>query len=238
MSSLYLFRHGQAGSRDAYDALSQLGHRQAALLGSYLASQKLRVTAFFTGELQRQRETAGRIAEAFDAQGLSLPAVTPDHRWNEFDLDAVYQGIAPQLAADNAEFGAHYEAMQKEAANPHSTVHRRWTMADIEVVRAWVDGRYHYNGESWLDFRARVGSAFETLRRFEPGDNVIVSTSATPIAVWMGLALDLGNRYIMRTAGALYNASITSFRIREGEPHLAGFNHVPHLDAAELRTFR
>lgn len=238
MSSLYLFRHGQAGSRDAYDALSELGHRQAALLGRYLASQKLGVTAFYTGELRRQRETAERIAEAFAAVGISLPEPTADRRWNEFDLDAVYDGIAPQLAEDNREFRTHYEAMQKEAADPHSAVHRRWTMADVEVVRAWVDGRYHYDGESWLDFRKRVRSAFETVGQFGAGDTAIVSTSATPIAVWMGLALELGNRHIMRAAGALYNASITSFRIREGEPHLAGFNHVPHLDAADLRTYR
>lgn len=238
MSSLYLFRHGQAGSRHAYDALSELGHQQTALLGQYLAAQKLRLTAFYCGELQRQRETAQRIVEAFAAQGLDVPEPVADRRWNEFDLDAVYGGIAPQLACDNAEFCAAYEAMQQEAANPQSAVHRRWTQSDIEVVRAWVDGRYTYDGESWVEFRARVSSAFETLREYGSGDVVAVSTSATPIAVWMGLALELSNRHIMRAAGALYNASITSFRIREGEPHLAGFNHVPHLDAAALRTFR
>ncbi|MBL8176533.1 MAG: histidine phosphatase family protein [Bryobacterales bacterium] len=238
MSSLLLFRHGQAGSRDAYDALSQLGHRQTALLGSHLASQRMPVSAFFVGALRRQQETAANIARAFAAQGLPLPEPIVDPRWNEFDLDAVYEGIAPQLAAGNPEFGAHYNAMRKEAANPDSTVHRRWTMADIEVVRAWIDGRYTYDGESWIEFQQRVAGAFDSLRCFAPTDVVMVSTSATPIAVWMGLALGLTNRYIMRTAGALYNASITTFRIREGEPHLAGFNHVPHLDQPELRTFR
>lgn len=238
MSSLYLFRHGQAGSRDRYDALSELGHQQTVRLGRYLAGQKMRFTALYSGELQRQRETARRIVEAFAEAGLDVPEPIADRRWNEFDLDAVYRGIAPQLAADNPEFGAAYEAMLTEAANPHSTVHRRWTQSDIEVVRAWVDGRYTYDGESWVEFRERVGSAFATLGEYGQSDVVAVSTSATPIGVWMGLALELSNRHIMRAAGALYNASITSFRIREGEPHLAAFNHVPHLDAAELRTFR
>lgn len=238
MSSVYLFRHGQAGSRDAYDALSEMGHRQAALLGRYLAGQNLRLTALFAGELRRQQETARRIVEAFAAEGVDVPEPVADRRWNEFDLDAVYRGIAPQLAADNAEFAAAYEAMQREAANPGSTVHRRWTASDIEVVRAWVDGRYTYDGESWVEFRERVSSALETLRQFGPGDVVAVSTSATPIGVWMGLALELSDRHIMRAAGALYNASITSFRMREGEPHLAAFNHVPHLDTSELRTYR
>lgn len=238
MSSLYLFRHGQAGSRDDYDTLSGVGTQQATLLGRYLAGQRLRFNAFFTGELKRQRETAKRIHAELIASGLDVPEPVADPRWNEFDLDAVYRGIAPQLAADHAEFRAWYEALQKEAADPASTVHRKWTQSDIEVVRAWIDGRYQYEGESWLEFRARVTSAFAMLETFGPGDMVAVSTSATPIGVWMGMAFPLSGRHIMRAAGALYNASITSFRIRDGEPHLFTFNHIPHLDAPELRTFR
>ena len=89
MSSLYLFRHGQAGSRDRYDALSELGHQQTMRLGRYLAGQRMRFTALYSGELQRQRETARRIVEALEEAGLDVPEPIVDKRWNEFDLDAV-----------------------------------------------------------------------------------------------------------------------------------------------------
>ncbi len=41
MSRIYLVRHGQAGTRKAYDAFSDLGRRQARLLGEYFVSEKI-----------------------------------------------------------------------------------------------------------------------------------------------------------------------------------------------------
>ena len=42
MSVLYLIRHGQAGTREHYDTLSELGRAQARLLGEHLAAQGVR----------------------------------------------------------------------------------------------------------------------------------------------------------------------------------------------------
>jgi broad specificity phosphatase PhoE len=238
LSSLYLFRHGQAGLRHDYDTLSVTGREQADRLGRYLAGQNIRFRAFFTGALQRQQETARRICAAYTEAGLEIPDPVIDPCWNEFDLAAVYNGVSPQLAADDEAFRLEYEALQVEAADHGSTVHRRWTSSDIAVVRAWVEGRYQYDGESWSEFTKRVQASLRTVLQFGPGDAIAVSTSATPIAVWIGLALALDGRHVMRLAGAQYNASVTSFRLRDGEPHLFGFNHIPHLADASLRTFR
>lgn len=238
MSSLYLFRHGQAGLRHDYDTLSVIGREQADRLGRYLAAQNIRFAAFYTGALQRQQETARRICAAYREAGLDVPEPVIDPAWNEFDLTAVYNGVSPQLAADDEAFRIEYEAMQIEAADHGSMVHRRWTSSDIAVVRAWVEGRYAYDGESWLQFTSRVQDSLRTVMQHDPGESIAVSTSATPIAVWIGLALALDGRHVMRLAGAQYNASFTSFRLRDGEPHLFGFNHIPHLADASLRTFR
>jgi hypothetical protein len=43
---------------------------------------------------------------------------------------------------------------------------------------------------------------------------------------------------VMRLAGALYNASYTVLRLREGQVRLLAFNAVPHLAAPGLCTRR
>ncbi len=234
MSSLYLFRHGQAGRRDHYDTLSDLGRTQARLLGRHLAETDVSFAALFTGGLQRQRETAAHLREEHPA----LPAPTIDSQWSEFDLDAVYREIAPRLAAADREFAAGYEKLMLEASDAASAVHRRWTATDIAVVRAWIAGTFETHTESWAEFKRRVRGALQTLESFGPGEAVAVSTSATPIGIWMGLAMNLADREIMRTAGALYNSSITSFRLRDGELSLFSFNGIPHLKDPGLRSFR
>ncbi|MDX1982551.1 MAG: histidine phosphatase family protein [Bryobacteraceae bacterium] len=234
MSSIHLFRHGQAGRRDHYDTLSELGRRQTQLLGEHLAESNARFAAFFTGALKRQQETAAQIRAAHP----ELPAPTVDAQWNEFDLTAVYEEIAPRIAADDPEFRASWEQLMRESADATSGVHRRWTSTDIAVVRAWIEGRYPTHTESWEEFRQRVSGALQTIARFGEGESIAVSTSATPIGIWMGLAMNLENRHIMRTAGSLYNASITSFRLRGGELSLFSFNGIPHLKHPDLRTFR
>lgn len=238
MSSLYLFRHGQAGLRDNYDTLSEIGMDQAKRLGEHLVSQQMEFRRFYTGALKRQQQTAEQIVSAYRAAGVPVPDPVIDPHWNEFDLSAVYDGIAPQLASDDSDFARDYLALQTESADSSSGVHRRWTPSDLAVVRAWIEGRYHYDGESWIEFKSRVSAAFDSLRHAESGESIAISTSATPVGVWVGMSMELANRHIMRAAGALYNASITSFRLGDSEPHLFTFNHIPHLPHAALRTFR
>lgn len=233
MSWIYLLRHGQAGSRGDYDRLSELGRTQATLLGEYLAAQGLAVRALITGALRRQRETAELVARAF-----GYPEVRPDPQWNEFDLDAVYQAIAPRLAAEDPQFRQAYEDLEREAANDASPVHRRWTSSDIAVVRAWIEGRFTGGVESWTAFKQRIKEALLALDGHGDQDVVVVSTSATPIALCAGVAMELNDRQVMRTAGALYNASFHTFRMRGGEAHISSLNNIPHLERAGLRTYR
>ena len=238
MSSLYLMRHGQAGLRHDYDTLSELGRTQARLLGEYLAGQKIRFRAIYSGALARQRETAGEVVRAFERAGLPVPAIEIDPRWNEFDLDGVYQAVAPRLVADDPEFQAEHEKLMAMLADENSAAHRAWTQCDTLVVRAWVEGRYEVPGESWSAFGERVRGCLEALDRFQSGDAVAVFSSATPIAVWVGIALELTGRHVMRLAGVTYNAALTTLRLREGDLALYSFNGTPHLPEPHLRTFR
>lgn len=81
------------------------------------------------------------------------------------------------------------------------------------------------------DCRARIPDA-------QPQDKIAVFTSATPVAIWTGLALEIFDERIMRLAGVLYNSSFTSIQLRGEQLRLFTFNAIPHLTRPELRTHR
>jgi broad specificity phosphatase PhoE len=242
LSTIYLVRHGQAGTRDAYDSLSELGKRQARLLGEHFVSQGIQFAAVYTGALSRQQQTAAEIGAAFGDAGTPFPAVGIDTGWDEFDLGRVYREIAPRLSAEDSEFRNEYEEMREQvriSAGTHGArIHRKWLPCDTKVVEAWLSGRYPYSGETWDQFRGRVAACRLKIRDMQRRENILVVTSATPVAIWTGLSLEISDARVMRLAGAVYNASYTIVRLREEQLRLFTFNAVPHLAAPGLCTHR
>ena len=243
MSDFYFIRHGQAGTRLKYDALSDLGRQQCSLLGSYLARQAITFSHIYIGALSRHHETAESVLEAYQADGVTIPdpVVAPD--WNEFDLDAVYKSMAPQLSKVDAAFAAAYEAMQKQVAEQgaveQSVINRRWNPCDSAVVRAWVSGQYAVDeGETWVGFRERIRGAMGKLVEANPDGNVAVFTSATPTAICLAQAIGADDHRMFNMAGVMINSAISVLRLRDGELRMFNFNTVPHLEDASLRTHR
>jgi broad specificity phosphatase PhoE len=251
LSTVYLVRHGQAGTRDAYDSLSELGERQARLLGEHFLSQGIRFADTYAGALTRQQQTAEQIRAAYADAGVGFPTVRVDSGWDEFDLGRVYREIAPLLAAEDPQFLHEYEEMREQvrvSQGAHGArIHRRWMPCDTKVVEAWLSGRYPYGGETWDQFRERVaacrlkmeGQQKDARQENEARqENILVVTSATPLAIWTGLSLEISDERIMRLAGAVYNASYTILRLRKQQLRLFTFNAVPHLAAPGLCTHR
>jgi len=242
LSTVYLVRHGQAGTRDAYDSLSELGKQQSRLMGEYFVSHGIRFAAAYAGTLRRQQETAKEICQAFADANTQFPAINADPGWDEFDLGRVYSEIAPLLGAEDSEFRREYEEMSAQArasADDHgASVHRKWHPGDTKVVKAWISGRYTYGGESWHQFRERVAACRLRMQDALRQENIVVFTSATPVSIWVGLSLEIFDERVMRLAGALYNASYTVLRLREGQLRLLAFNAIPHLAAPGLCTHR
>ena len=127
-------RHGQAGTRDAYDSLSQLGKRQARLLGQHFASQGIHFAAAYSGELWRQRQTMEQIRPAYSESGTLFPAIEIDPGWNEFNLEHVSSELATQLCAQDADFRREYEELLEQvriSEGEHTArVHRKWLPCD------------------------------------------------------------------------------------------------------------
>ena len=229
---LTLIRHGQAGSRLAYDDLSDVGRRQARALGEWLRETGVRLDAIFVGGLERQKKTALEMIASRDG---ASPELVVDPRWSEFDLDAVYEGIAPMLAQEDEGFRSEYEQLQVEMKDPASSAHRAWRSCDVTVVRAWIDNKFEFAGESFAAFGARVRDALGAMPRDE---HVAVVTSATPIALCISFALDLAPRRVMQLAGSVRNTAFTEMTLRPDGARLVSFNNVPHLLDPGLHTLR
>lgn len=242
MSTIYLVRHGQAGTRGAYDSLSELGKHQARLLGEHFVSQGIHFAAAYSGELSRQRQTGEEIRTAYSDADTLFPSIEIDRGWNEFDLERVSYELAPQLWAQDVDFRREYEEMleQVRISNGAHTarVHRKWLPCDTKIVEAWIRGRFPYNGENWKQFCERVLACRSRINHSQARENIFVVTSATPIAIWTGLSLDISDERVMRLAGALYNASYTVLRLRCEELRLFMFNAVSHLTSTGVRTHR
>ncbi len=236
--SVYFIRHGQAGTRQDYDRLSDLGREQSSRLGTWLARRRIYFDQAWSGQLSRQRETADQARAAYRSTGADFPEIAISPCWDEFDLDAVYRGIGPQLARDDDEFRRQFEELQAQVRDAGSRVHRTWAHCDTTVVRAWVDGRYDHPGESFEAFATRVRAGAQILQDSGGARNVAVFTSATPAAVWASMALDLDGRRVMQLAGVTYNSSLTVIRVDGARIRLFQFNTVPHLEAPELLTHR
>ncbi|HEX8774084.1 MAG TPA: histidine phosphatase family protein [Pyrinomonadaceae bacterium] len=242
MSKVYFVRHGQAGTRDSYDSLSELGRRQSGLLGEYFVRQRLEFVAAYAGTLVRQQQTAAEVSRAYAGAGVPFPELTIDPGWNEFDFHHIYREIAPLLCEEDAEFRNEYEAVRaevRESAGAHDAeIHRRWRPSDTKVVEAWVGGRYPYEGETWEQVVERVAACRLLARRPQARENIVVFTSAIPTAIWTGRALAVSDEQVRRLAAVLQNTSYTVLRLRDEELQLLEFNAVPHLDTPELRTRR
>ncbi|HKW66119.1 MAG TPA: histidine phosphatase family protein [Terriglobales bacterium] len=242
MSRIYLVRHGQAGTRDDYDSLSRRGREQSRFLGEYLAAQNISFVAAYTGAMLRQQQTAEELSRGYTQAGGQFPAIVVDKDWNEFDLSGVYRELAPLLSAADPDFRREYAALceqaRQNAASADAPVHREWLPCDTKLVDAWIAGRSPFAGESWERFVARIAGCRRNLQSASDQDNIIVFTSAVPVAIWAGLSLDIYDQRVMRLAAVLYNTSYTILRLQQEQLRLFGFNAIPHLLTPDLRTHR
>ncbi|HWP44643.1 MAG TPA: histidine phosphatase family protein, partial [Blastocatellia bacterium] len=91
--------------------------------------------------------------------------------------------------------------------------------------------------ETWEEFRNRIQTCFSSVSA-EIGDRpVAIFTSATPIALLASASLGLDEEKMLSILGVIYNASMTSVRVKAGGARLFTFNETPHLPW-RLRTFR
>ncbi len=234
---IYFIRHAQAGSRDNYDRLSELGQEQAQLLGEYLAAQEVNFSAIISGAMQRQRHTAATVRETLARRERNAPEIIVDEQWNEFTLLTVYQSYVPRLLAEEAEFARDYAEMQEMLKHDPNAVRGAAGRCDAMVITSWMQHRYDCEGETWQIFKDRILSRLDALPEVGSDEAIAVFTSATPISIMTSYALGLSDEKFIKLLGVIGNTSITTMRKTDDDLRLFSFNSTPHLNDRK-RTYR
>lgn len=227
MSVIYLLRHGQGSFGTAnYDNLSTLGREQARLAGEHFAELEEKVDHIYSGNLERQRQTAEIFAEALAVEPAARPKVTLERAFDEYEGDAILQHYAASLT----------EEVRTHVGWPMLLTDRRKFQLFLEqAARAWVEARIA--AESllpWLDFHGRIVAALEGIMEREgSGKTLVISTSGGVIGTIVAHVLGLKNHVGIDLNWAVHNASLTRLIYSKGKVSLSMFNALPHLASAE-----
>ena len=231
MGVLYLLRHGQASfGTDDYDRLSELGRKQAEMLGRELRARGLVLDIAVSGSMRRQRDTASL---ALAAAGMDLP-VEVDPRWDEYD----YTGIIERYA-DSPEL-VPTPAARAAATTAGSSPRVFQALLDVSLA-AWMSADRAESPNSWPAFRDLVWGAFEgVVERLGSGRAAAVFTSAGPIMAVCSRLLDLPPDGSIAVNRVMANAGITKIVHGRSGTSLVSLNEHGHLEAAgrEYVTYR
>ena len=226
MGTLYLVRHGQASFGAAnYDQLSALGARQCLALGQWFAGRSLQFEAVLTGMLQRHAQSLAAVAEGHGPG--HLPAAQAWPGLNEYDSEAVIRAIHPAPLA----------APVSPDSPDSPEIHKAHFRLLREGLAAWMAGHTAPAGmPPWVDFAAGVAAALDHVRSQHSGDVLIIS-SGGPIATAVGLVLGASAPNIIELNLRIRNSAVTELAFTPKRHQLLVFNHLPHLDAAERRSW-
>ncbi len=212
MAELLVIRHGQASfGADNYDELSELGHKQSALVGEVLRDVGWVPDRLVTGSLTRQKQTL--VSMGFDA-------VPETHAgFNEYDfhdlLSVRFDGNVP-------------DAVQGERKTHFRTLR--------ETILDWQKGGLQGAQESWLEFVTRV----EAARTFAVDTNfkkVLVVSSGGAIGQLTAACLNAPAEQMLTLNLQIKNTSITRFIFSGNKFFLHEFNSTPHLASTERTAF-
>lgn len=241
MSLMTVVRHGQASFfADHYDQLSELGERQAHLLGSHWAKQRFVVDEVYAGPRARQQKTAELAGLAYRPSGLAWPETIVLNDLDEYDLDGLQKRLSPLLAQRNPDFFQMVEKYRLSEGQPEKDRLRYFQRMFESLLHHWqTTDVEHDDIESWSDFRRRVSRVIRQIQE-QPGRSrrVALFTSGGFIGAAVQLALGTNDKTALELNWRIRNSSVTEFVFTNDRLNLDSFNVIPHLDDSAMWTYR
>ena len=226
VGAIYVVRHGQAAfGTEHYDRLTEIGFRQARLLGDYFGRRNIRFDAVFTGTLRRQIETAQGIFEGH-AQ-LAAPSLQQSFPGlDEYKPEALMMALS-----------GNFPAPALAAASRDPVVLREHFRVLREALLAWAEDRTAPEGmPAWREFQHSAVAALVEARQRFPDGNVLIVSSGGPIAAVVAAALNAPPAAAVELNLRIRNSSVTEFAATPRRHTLISFNGLPHLDTHADQT--
>lgn len=237
MGRLLLIRHGQAAAfSDDSDRLTELGVRQARVIGEAFAAQRLEVDVVIKGSLKRHAQTEAEVAAAYAQAGLTWPKAQEFSDWNEYDAGAIMSILGSSLRGNDPEFAKLAAAFQAAFEGPERN---RYFQRMFEALMSrWVSGELLAEGvESFAIFHERVTRGLARVLA-DGGRCVAVFTSGGPIGVCVQHSLNAPGASAIELNWRVRNGSITEFIFGKGRLSLDSFNSTAHFLDPKLVSFR
>ncbi|WP_306253932.1 histidine phosphatase family protein [Parvularcula sp. IMCC14364] len=221
MATIYLIRHGQASfGAENYDKLSQLGERQAEIVGQYFRQCDIRLDAAYSGNLSRQHRTAELTIEQ---QGYEVPHHI-DARFNEVKNDEHVEYFKDRIAArdpDLAQKLVEGSFTSKDYQKVVEAVFTHWVSPDCNEPRT----------QSWADYSAEVKDAMRDVMKHEgSGKTIGIFTSGGTIATIVSQVLGLTGEHAYSFYEPVINCSVTQLFYNSSRVSLSYFNDHSFLD--------
>jgi broad specificity phosphatase PhoE len=239
MGRLLLIRHAQASFLSQnYDKLSDLGEKQARLLGEYWAKRNTGFDRAWTGPCVRHKDTARLARDACVYAGLQFPEPVVLLEFDEYQGDEVLQRSLPRLLESSDRIRELHKAFEK--SNGSYEKFKTFQKMFEAVISMWVDGKISPDGvESWTEFSIRVNQRLtQILSAGRHGERVVVFTSGGPIALAAQRALQLTPQNTLQVSWMSQNCSVSEFLFSKDRFTLSTFNSFPHLGDSTLQTYR
>lgn len=226
MTTLLFARHGQASfGQKNYDKLSELGVKQAALLGAHYAHAQRKIDAVITGSLLRQQDSAASFMTAYAAgYDADLAEAKVIAGLNEFNHSDVFVKLNPSFSTDLG-------VMTAIADAPVPKVR----LAELfnEAMLRWHSGEHDADYiESWPNFNQRVQQALAEVSDFSQNqqlDTVLIFTSGGVIAAIAASLLQQGSQTAYQINRSLINTGVTSVVLKHDKLRLLALNEHSHL---------
>lgn len=235
MTTLLFARHGQASfGQQNYDQLSELGAKQAQLLGQYYASSGRLIDGIITGSLSRQRDSAKHFLQSYQSLLPTSPLDLADpliiEGLNEFNHEDV-------LMKSNPKFATQIGILTEIAKAPVPKV--RLAELFYEAMQRWHSGDYddEYE-ESWSQFNDRVQQALsqiitqfqcQTIDSTSNPPTFLIFTSGGVIAAICAYLLGQGSQSAKEITSILVNTGVTTVLVKDAQPKLLSLNEYSHL---------